>query len=72
MIVVGFDPESRILVARSGDVMASVGLSGPTVIVDDEAVVPVLVPPGNPSGGSDLGVAPDPSDGVPNDSDFAG
>ncbi|MBA3414887.1 MAG: hypothetical protein H0U10_06665 [Chloroflexia bacterium] len=40
-VIVGFDRDTQTLVARSGNVTASVGPDGPKVIIDDEAVVPV-------------------------------
>ncbi len=51
-VIVGFDPATRSLVARSGNVTASVGPDGPKVIIDDEAVIPVTSSGDRPDRGS--------------------
>lgn len=71
-VIAGFDPETQTLIARSGNVTASVGPDGPKVIIDDEEVVPVVEPPPADGGGNDGGTnggdptpTPDPSGGEP-------
>ena len=60
-VIVGFNEETQTLIARSGNVTASVGPDGPKVIIDDEAVVPITAPGAGDRPNRDP--TPDPSGG---------